>query len=108
MNWFKTERNDATQAADGQPTLNALDRLTQSAAVAVSRRGFLKKLGVGTVVGLGFVAGARQAAASSCPTLYDCVQCHNGWMSRWRYQEATKYGCEVVRTEYGPCGNCPI
>lgn len=33
MNWFKTERHEATQAA-GEPTeLNALDRLTQSAAV---------------------------------------------------------------------------
>lgn len=70
------------QRSDDDVRLHGLDRLTQRAAVAVSRRGFVKRLSVlGAAVGLGMAATTRNAAA--CTDTY------------YKY-----------RTTYGTCGSC--
>jgi hypothetical protein len=110
MNWFKIERNDVAPAADGQPALNALDRLTQSAAVAVSRRGFLKKLGAGAAVGIGMtaLASAAQAAGGGCPpTKYECVSCGGGRIQSKTTTYSFNGSTCVASVTYGTCGNCP-
>jgi hypothetical protein len=59
-----------------------LDRLTKSTAVALSRRGFLKRVPlVGAVVGLGLAASAAPAYA-----------CGDSWSE--------------ARTLYGNCNSC--
>lgn len=65
------------QRLDDETTLNGLDRLTQRAALAISRRGFLKRLTtLGATLGVGIVATTQPAAA--CTDYYYQYRTVNG------------------------------
>lgn len=65
------------QRPDDETTLNGLDRLTQRAALAISRRGFLKRLTtLGATLGVGIVATTQPAAA--CTDYYYQYRTVNG------------------------------
>lgn len=102
---------------DGTSEATGLDRLTKSAAVAISRRGFLKRMSsVGAALGLGLGLTSTTSAAENTPdcipadpwTERRCVTCST---TRARLQTRTcRYTCTgsvTCGTWYSyTCGSC--
>lgn len=94
-----------------QPELTGLDRLTRSAAVAISRRSFIKRMsGVAAAVGLGLGVATASKAASASP---DCVPPDYWTEDSWggcgscgAYKETHKYrSCHYSCTGSVVCGS---
>lgn len=123
MSWFKRNRTDtpsATVLVDSDE-LTAFDRLTQRAAVGLSRRRFLKLLPVGGAVGAGLaLVGTAEAVTCNTDTgdacgsvIRICIACSGSLMKErldyytWHLCTDGSQQCRHSYYTYGPCiPNC--
>lgn len=106
MNGFKRWWKQAVQA-EGATELTALDKLTRSAAVDLSRRKILKKLPLGAVViGLGLAAAPSASAHINCEAIDSCVAV--GTCSDGRTKFVTRYRCSDGHTFTSSAYSCGL